>query len=187
MVPTNAGTWGSTMAGDSSFAHRSEFARVPRRLQDALAPFALRDSRRPAEEIEQRRRWHQHKLEIVRLMHGVGVQFLAGTDNPGAYTFPGFSLHDELALFVEAGLTPLQALQTATLLPARYLNATDSMGHVAAGKVADLVLLDANPLRDIKNTRRINAVVANGRYFDQAALDRLLSVPAPIPRQPNTR
>lgn len=181
MVPTNAGTWGSAMAGDSSFAHRSEFARVPRWLQNALAPFVLRDSHRAADEIEQRRRWHQHKLKIVSLMYGAGVQFLAGTDNPGAYTFPGFSLHDELALFVEAGLSPLQALQTATLLPARYLNATDSLGHVAAGKVADLVLLDANPLEDIRNTRRINAVVVNGRYFDQAALKRLLSVPAKVP------
>ena len=187
MVPTNAGTWGSAMAGDSTFAHRSEFARVPKWLQNALDPFAVRSSRRAAEEVEQRRRWHQHKLEIVRLMHGVGVQFLAGTDNPGAYTFPGFSLHDELALLVEAGLSPLQALQTATLLPARYLSATDSLGHIATGKVADLVLLDANPLQDIRNTRRINAVVMQGRYFDQAVLEQLLSVPAPIPRQPNTR
>jgi len=75
--------------------------------------------------------------------------------------------------FVAAGLTPLAALQTATLNPAKYLHATDSLGTVAPGKLADLVLLDADPLADIRHTRTIRAVVANGRYFDRAALDRL--------------
>jgi imidazolonepropionase-like amidohydrolase len=76
---------------------------------------------------------------------------------------------------VPMGLTPLEALQTATLNPAKFLHATDSLGTVAPGKLADLVLLDANPLADITNTAMIRAVVANGRYFDRAALDGLLA------------
>lgn len=87
---------------------------------------------------------------------------------PGA--FPGFGLHDELRLLVEAGLTPLQVLQSATLNPARFLGRTDDLGTVEAGKLADLVLLDANPLEDIGNTRRIRAVVVDGRLLERPAL-----------------
>jgi imidazolonepropionase-like amidohydrolase len=112
-------------------------------------------------------------LPLVGMMQAAGVQVLAGTDLATAGTYPGFDLHDELALMVEAGLTPLQALQTATRNPAQYLKLTDC-GTIAAGQRADLVLLDANPLVEIRNTQRIRAVVANGRFFDRAALDGLL-------------
>jgi imidazolonepropionase-like amidohydrolase len=78
-------------------------------------------------------------------------------------------------MYVAEGLTLLEALRAATLNPAKMLHATNSLGTVATGKLADLVLLDANPLADITNTTTIRAVVANGRYFDRAALDRLLS------------
>jgi imidazolonepropionase-like amidohydrolase len=87
---------------------------------------------------------------------------------------PGFSLHDELANFVEAGLTPMEALQTATSNPARFLGRED-VGAVEPGKLADLVLLIANPIENIRNAQRINAVIANGRFLDRAALDRMLS------------
>ncbi|HEV7838089.1 MAG TPA: amidohydrolase family protein [Gemmatimonadaceae bacterium] len=103
-----------------------------------------------------------------------GVKLLAGTDTPQPYVYPGFSLHDELALLVRSGLTPLEALRAATYNPAEYLGALDSLGTVAPGKLADLVLLDADPLRDIHNTRRISAVIANGRLYDRAALNGLL-------------
>ncbi|HEX6372736.1 MAG TPA: amidohydrolase family protein [Longimicrobium sp.] len=108
-------------------------------------------------------------------MHRAGVALLAGTDIGAPLLVPGFSMHDELALLVrDAGMTPLQALQAATLAPARVMGAADSLGTVEAGKLADLVLLDADPLADIANTRRVHAVVANGRWMDRAALDRLL-------------
>ncbi len=113
-------------------------------------------------------------LALVRTLAHEGVPFLAGTDLGGGYIFPGFGLHDELVLMVEAGLSPLDAIRAATLEPARYLSATDSLGTVAPGKLADLVLLDANPLEDIRNTQRIRAVVLNGRLLDRAALDALL-------------
>jgi imidazolonepropionase-like amidohydrolase len=113
-------------------------------------------------------------LELVGEMHRAGVPLLAGTDTPLPFVVPGFSLHEELDLFVQAGLSPLDALRTATLNPARFLEATDSLGTVAPGKLADLVLLDRNPLEDIRHTQRIHAMVVNGRYLDREALDRLL-------------
>ena len=78
-------------------------------------------------------------------------------------------------MYAAEGLTPWEALQTATLNPAEMLHATDSLGTVAAGKLADLVLLDADPLADVTNTMAVRAVVANGRYFDRAALDKLVA------------
>ena len=114
-------------------------------------------------------------LATIRLMHEQGVQILAGTDMPATLVVPGFSVHDELALLVQAGLTPMQAIQSATSLPARYVGATDSLGTVEPGKVADLVLLDADPLVDITNTRRISAVVMRGSVLERAQLDDLLA------------
>jgi imidazolonepropionase-like amidohydrolase len=115
-------------------------------------------------------------LQMMGAMHRAGVPFLAGTDTaPGIYVLPGFSLHDELSYFVEAGFTPMEALQTATSNPAHFLHKDDSDGSVAPGKAADLVLLSANPLDDIHNTRKISAVVANGRLFERADLDQILA------------
>jgi imidazolonepropionase-like amidohydrolase len=108
-------------------------------------------------------------------MRRAGVEILAGTDALNPFVYPGFGLHDELALLVQGGLSPLEALQAATLAPARFLGATDSLGTVERGKIADLVVLEANPLADIHNTTRIRAVVANGRLYTRAALDSLLA------------
>jgi hypothetical protein len=122
-----------------------------------------------------RLRFVQMELEMTLAMFRAGVPFMAGTDTAaGIHIFPGFSLHQELALFVEAGLTPMQALQTATLNPAKFLGTTADMGTVEEGKIADLVLLDANPLEDINNTRKIQAVVLAGRYFSRIQLDEML-------------
>jgi imidazolonepropionase-like amidohydrolase len=114
-------------------------------------------------------------FDRTRDLNNAGVKLLAGTDMPQAFVYPGFSLHDELALLVRAGLTPLEALRTATYNPAECLAALDSLGTVSEGKIADLVLLDADPLDDIRNTRRISAVIANGRLFDATARAALLA------------
>lgn len=121
-----------------------------------------------------RKRIHARQLEIGRIMHRAGVKFLAGTDLANPYIFPGFSLHDELANLVGIGMTPLEALRAATLGPARFLGMTDSLGTVATGQVADLVVLEANPLEDIRSVGRIHAVVANGRLIDASARLRML-------------
>ncbi|MGH2399676.1 MAG: amidohydrolase family protein, partial [bacterium] len=110
----------------------------------------------------------------VRLLNEAGVLLLAATDVGIPMLVPGISLHEELVLLVEAGLTPLEALRAATLNPARVLG-LDSLGSIEAGKLADLVLLDANPLADIANTRRIRAVVVDGRLYRRVDLDRLLA------------
>ncbi len=120
------------------------------------------------------------------LMRQVGIPIVVGTDamigpippnsflSTLSFMTPGFVLHDALVGLVVAGLTPLEALQAVTLTPAQVLHAADSLGTVEVGKVADLVLLDADPLADILHTTQIRAVVATGRYFDRAALDALL-------------
>jgi len=114
------------------------------------------------------------RLGLIKKMFDLKIPFLAGTDAPAGYDLvPGASLHRELQLFVRAGLTPLQALQTATLNPATFFGKTAEWGTVAPGKTADLVVLTRNPLVDIANTRAVAAVVADGRYYSPRDLDRL--------------
>lgn len=127
------------------------------------------------DDLPTRRRFVEKELEVVKAMHDAGVPFLAGTDTPpGVYIFPGFSLHEELQRFVAAGFTPMEALQTATLNPAKFLGLEDRLGTIDKGKLADMVLLDANPLDDIRNTQKIAAVIVNGRYLSRAELDKML-------------
>ncbi len=127
------------------------------------------------DDLATRRRFVDKAQEVISAMHRAGVPFLAGTDTAaGVYVFPGFSLHEELELFVNAGFTPREALETATTLPAKFLGMEDRLGSVERGKIADLVLLDANPLEDVRSTRKIFAVVANGRFFSRGDLDALL-------------
>ncbi|MCU0647335.1 MAG: amidohydrolase family protein [Gemmatimonadaceae bacterium] len=128
----------------------------------------------PADWENSRKTWALNQ-RILREMVQAGVPILAGTDVLNPFCMPGFSLHDELRYLVEAGMTPLQALQAATVNPARFLAATDSLGTIARGKVADLVLLDADPLVEIGNTTKIRAVIAGGRAYDRTRLDAILA------------
>jgi len=128
------------------------------------------------DDLPTRKRFVEKELEVVGAMHRAGIPFLAGTDTPpGVYIFPGFSLHEELQRFVAAGFTPMEALQTATLNPAKFLGMQDRLGTIEEGKLADMVLLDANPLEDIRNTQKIAAVIVNGRYLSRADLDKMLA------------
>jgi hypothetical protein len=115
-------------------------------------------------------------LEVIGAMQRAGVKLMTGSDfgaNP--LLFPGWGVHDEMALFVKAGLTPMEAIQAATRNPTTFLELNNSVGTVEKGKVADLVVLSANPLDDINNTRKITAVFFGGRMFDRAELNRMLN------------
>jgi imidazolonepropionase-like amidohydrolase len=119
------------------------------------------------------RKRYEVEKRIVRILADEGVMLLAGTDFDNPFCFPGFSLHDELALLVQCGMRPIDALRSATINPARYLKVTDSVGTIAKGKRADLVLLNGNPLTDITNTKNIFAVMNNGRLFTTVKIQAL--------------
>lgn len=142
---------------------------IARSLREGLVARA----RIPAQQLPVMRSVVAEYQAVLGQLNRAGVTILAGTDIPGG-RFPGFALHDELAVLVEAGLTPAAALRAATLNPARILRREADFGSVAAGRLADLVLLDANPLGDIRNTQRIAAVVAGGRFYGRGDLDALL-------------
>lgn len=131
-----------------------------------------RDLTAMADEYDPHRRLrplHDYRTQIIDDMHRAGIGILAGSDTPG-----GFTLHQELQLFVESGMTPLEALRTATVNPARYLGRESELGSIATQRIADLVLLRANPLRDIRNLKTIEAVVFQGNVLERAQLDRIL-------------
>ena len=137
---------------------------------------ALNAAPEPGPEQQARARMlDQELIQIVGMMHRAGIQFLAGTDVGGAFLVPGFSMHDELDELVQAGFTPMEAIQAATRAPARFMGREKELGTIQKGKLADLVLLDANPLDNIANARKINAVVVNGRLLDRKALDASLA------------
>jgi imidazolonepropionase-like amidohydrolase len=176
-VPTLAWQRGGTFLDQRDLKHQPLDKYVPaywrdvtwRRFTDEMMPDLLRDP------LALRQEYFARNLRMVETLHRAGVPFMAGTDAaPGVYIMPGFSLHDELANFVEAGFTPMEALQTATSNPAKFLGMEDSLGSIDSGKNADLVLLSANPLDDIGNSKKITAVIAQGRLFDRVALDHIL-------------
>ena len=122
-----------------------------------------------------RRKLMGESLSAVGAMEGAGVPILAGTDATAPNVFPGFSLHEDLFYLVKAGLTPMQALQAATSMPAEFLGRGAEQGTVQEGKRADLLLLDANPLDDISNTQKIRAVILHGEILNRSDLDALLA------------
>ncbi|MEO7238578.1 MAG: amidohydrolase family protein [Gemmatimonadales bacterium] len=175
-TPTLTVTRSFGLMSDSAFRADQRVRYTPPRLRARWEPghdFRLRGV--TADYYTSFQKILEGSYRAVLALHRAGVPILAGSDVRNAYVFPGFGLHDELTLLVAAGLTPRAALEAATVAPARFLEATDSMGTIEPGKVADLVLLAGNPLQDIGNTQRILAVVSRGLYFDRAALDRLLT------------
>ncbi|MDX1394021.1 MAG: amidohydrolase family protein [Gemmatimonadota bacterium] len=127
------------------------------------------------ESLDELGRRYAAERDLAAHIHDAALPILAGSDAGDLFSLAGFSLHDELRLLVDAGLSPREAIYAATRGPAEFLGATDSLGTIAPGRVADLVLLYGNPLDDIRNTTTILAVVRDGRLYDRAALDDILS------------
>jgi imidazolonepropionase-like amidohydrolase len=176
--PTLVWERGGNLIDEKDFAHDSRAKYVPAYWKDVtwkrFTDQVMHEFN--TDDLATRKRFVEKELEVVNTMHRAGIPFLAGTDTPpGVYIFPGFSLHEELQRFVAAGFTPMEALQTATLNPAKFLGMQDRLGTIEEGKLADMVLLDANPLEDIRNTQKIAAVIVNGRYLSRADLDRMLA------------
>jgi hypothetical protein len=161
---------------DSHFTTDSRLAYMSGDVRSRWQPENdFRFRRWPPTEFELHRGLFAADKQMVGIMFRAGVPLLAGTDAMNPFCFPGFSLHDELALLVESGLTPIAALQAATIRPAEFLARTEEFGAIAPGKRANLVLLAADPLVDIHNTTQIQAVWFEGKYFDHAALDAILA------------
>jgi imidazolonepropionase-like amidohydrolase len=125
----------------------------------------------PASTLEKMRLAGQVSLQVIKDMSSLGNRFLAGCDG----LVPGFCLHDELEWFTKAGFSPLQALQTATINPARFLGRQDTQGTIEVGKRADLILLNANPLLDIRNVTHIENVMIRGRLVTKQSIDKIVA------------
>jgi cytosine/adenosine deaminase-related metal-dependent hydrolase len=175
VTPTNAFFFTCFARGstDAEIAARPEKRFVSPELEAVLLRGRPRYWKSPPSE-ERRARYVELRRRFVRELHAAGAKLLCGSDAPEWMLFAGFSTHRELEEFVGAGLTPYQALETATVNPHEWLGDLERVGTVAAGKRADLVLLDANPLDSIGNVRRIAAVVSRGRLLDRKRLEELL-------------
>lgn len=127
-------------------------------------------------QVAARHKEYELSKRVLPMLVAAGIPILAGTDAGylNSFNYPGKSLHDELERYVEAGLTPQQALVTATITGPAFLGHSNRYGALAAGKAADILILDANPLQDIKATRAVRGVVLHGKWLDRAALDALL-------------
>lgn len=185
VVPTQTGLRGDGWSNDPEFTDDDRLRYFDADTRAWLAPPAddAAEDRWTDADHQTARELFAFQQKLVGEMFRAGVRILAGTDALNPYVFPGFSLHDELALLVDAGLTPLAALQAATSSAADFMGKSAELGSVATGKLADLVLLDANPLGDIHNTQKIRAVVADGRLYRRADLDRLLAEVEALHRQ----
>ena len=175
-VPTLEIKWAQTFIDDLNKRSDERLKYVPESQLQWWRPEKNFFARyRTPEYIVFRKRLWEKELSLVGAMHRAGVPFMTGTDLSGAYVLPGFGLHHEIELLVQAGFTPMEALQAATRNPAIFLGELSSLGTIETGKIADLILLDDNPLVDIRNTRRIRAVILKGRYLSRNDLDQLLA------------
>lgn len=175
VVPTLVALRGNWYRSDSTFRSDPRLKYIPPRMRTSWLP----ENSFPArfftpEDWQIGRRLYRRAVEVVGLLNDVGVPLLAGSDSGVPYAFPGSGLHDELELLVEAGLSNAQALKAATLSPARFLGRSAELGTIEAGKLADLVLLNGNPLEDISNVRKVHAVVLDGAFLPRSDLDAML-------------
>lgn len=176
VTPTLNGTRVTAYLDQDDHKNDPYLAYIGKGLQATYAWRVERASKDDAAAIARRHAVYEKNVTLLPLLQKAGVSILAGTDAGflNSFNYPGIGLHDELQIFVDGGLTPLQALQASVINGPRFLGHADRYGAVAAGKAADLVILKANPVQDIRATRAIEGVVLKGKYFDRQALDEML-------------
>lgn len=174
IVPTEVVNKGYYLSDNTGFTNDKRLAYMSERTRTYWSDRITKNLKNSTD-IDWQNRKKEYELEkrMIKILADEKVQIMAGTDFDNPYAFPGFGLHDEMALFVESGMKPIDALRTATINPVKYLKMTDSLGTIEKGKRADFVLLNGNPLTNISNTKNIYAVMINGKLFTSGELDRL--------------
>ena len=174
LVPTLVVERAKVAVNDPEFVESRQRQLMPEAVRRGFVDYVAKKRAQSHAERASEQLWWEKQLLLVGRMRGEQVGILAGTDSSCEGGIPGISLHEELKLMVAAGLSPLEALQTATINPAKYLRQESEFGTLRNGRAADIVLLNANPLERIDRTSDIYAVVADGRYFSRSQLDRLM-------------
>ncbi len=175
-------TWQIPTQALNTFFTRKYFARPDWQesyglLPDSVGQYWLDSSKALAnnETPKTKEAWNQWNYMMVKKIHDTGIPIMAGTDTPIAFLTPGLSLHEELAVLVEdVGMSTMEALKAATINPAKYFNMENELGSIKENMWADLVILDANPLEDIQNTKSVNSVIKQGKIYDRKDLDEIL-------------
>ena len=169
----------SALAGDRAFRENPNLRYIPYIIRAALwkPDIDTWAEKAAADESGRNLQGELYRLALddVGQAHAAGVRIVAGTDAGDTHVFPGFAIHDELSELVVAGLTPAEALRSATIDAARFTGTARDYGSIEVGKAGDMILLDANPLADIRNSAKIAGLFFNGQYLDRAALDELLA------------
>lgn len=175
VTPTNfffLSSFGEGMT-EEQYKQRPDYAYIPNELLEER--WSIRDRYwKNAPPPESRSKYVYLRKKMTYELWKAGVPLLAGSDSPEWFLVTGFSIHDEIETFVKAGLSPFAALQTATINPATYLGINKRTGTIENGKEADLILLDKNPLEDIRNTRTISGVFAAGKWYDKKTIEQML-------------
>jgi hypothetical protein len=175
LVPTHGTREMDARAGEEAYRNDPRLKYIPDRQRQGWEADLDNYADSPPDLVALYREFYDAGLRMTAMAHAAGVKVMVGTDANDTMIFPGFGVHDELRRFADAGIAPMDILRAATTVPSEYLGRTEDLGGISAGKLADLVLLDADPLADIRNSTSINSVLMAGRVYDRAALDGLLS------------
>jgi len=175
LCPTLVVNRASSYLNDSIFTHDNRMSYLPGYVLEIwnqkMSPYTKSQIENFANSTRVK---YLFELNLIGKMNEKKVKFIAGTDFPNPYVFPGFSLHDELSLMVKGGMPTLDALRTATINPAIFMHKEDDFGSVEVGKIASLILLNKNPLENIENTQTIETVILRGKVYNRKTLDLML-------------
>ena len=158
---------------EEEIKNKPDYAYIPSQLREEKWKYRANYLKNMAP-LTSREKYVSIRKQMVYELWKAGVPLMAGSDAPEFFVVAGFALHDELKTMVDAGLSPYAALQTATVNPAKFLGMSDRTGTLAVGKEADMILLDKNPLEDIRNTRTIIGVSTDNAWFTKEKINQIL-------------